>query len=239
MIHTAVRIGSVLTVSRPRNNFALVTDARHYRFIAGGIGITPILSMLSWCDAHNKSWSLLYCARSRAAAAFYNELTAYGDRVRFHFDDEVGGRLADFSAEMEQAASGEHVYCCGPGPLMLGVEAAAARRPSGAVHFEWFGAKDVGATPPAAVDTFYIVLRKSGLRLRVTPDRSVLETLEDNGISVPVSCREGVCRTCETTLCAGEADHRDWVLSEEERLAQKSMIVCVSRARTPVLELDL
>jgi vanillate O-demethylase ferredoxin subunit len=236
-MHETVRVGSRLMVRPPRNNFALVADAGHYRFIAGGIGITPILSMLRWCETHGKSWSLLYCTRNRQRTAFHDELRAYGDRVRFHFRDEQGGP-ADVDDELSQAKPNEHVYCCGPRSLMLAVGVAGVKRTSGTVHFEWFSAKEVAHSQPAA-GAFDIVLRKSGLRLQVKPDRSVLETLEDSGISVPSSCRDGLCRSCETPLCAGEADHRDYVLSDDERKAQKSMIVCVSRSKTPVLELDL
>jgi vanillate O-demethylase ferredoxin subunit len=122
---------------------------------------------------------------------------------------------------------------------MLAVEAAGAARPHGTVHFEWFSAKAVAPAQSASTGVFEIILRSSGLRFQVYPEKSILETLEDNGIAVPFACREGLCRTCETPLCSGEADHRDGVLTDNERMAQKSMMVCVSRARTPVLELDI
>lgn len=238
-MHEVVRLGTILTVRPPRNNFPLTATAGHYRFVAGGIGITPILSMIRWCDAHGKSWSLLYCSRNRPRTAFYEELRAFGDRVTFHFDDESRGQHADFERALAEPQDDEHVYCCGPRPLMLAVEAAGMSRPEGSVHFEWFTAKEVAHAPPVATDVFDIVLRSSGLRLQVVPEKSILETLEDNGVSIPFSCREGLCRTCETGLCGGEADHRDLVLTEDERNAQKSVMVCVSRSKTPTLELDL
>ena len=238
-IHEIVRVGTKLTVRPPRSNFPLSSEAGYYRFVAGGIGITPILSMIRWCEARGKSWSLLYCTRNRVRTAFYEELRKMGPRVRFHFDDESGGRLANFEQELAQPELREHVYCCGPRPLMRAVETAALARPKGTVHFEWFSGKEVDDAPPVATDAFDVVVRSTGHRLRVPPEKSILETLEDHGVSVPFSCREGLCRTCETSLVSGQADHRDFVLSKEEQNSQRTLMVCVSRAKTAVLELDL
>lgn len=239
-VHTNIRLGSPLQVRPPRNNFPLSVEASHHRFIAGGIGITPILSMIRWCISNNRSWSLLYCARSRLRAAFYEELLAFPSAVRFHFDDEAQGHPADVAVALADPRAGEHVYCCGPQPLMRAVEAAGSNRPPGSLHFEWFAAApdaaQVASSPAAGFD---VLIRSSGARLHVRPDQSILQALEENGISVPYACREGMCRTCETRLCGGEAEHRDFVLSDEEQRAQRSLMVCVSRARTPVLELDL
>lgn len=235
-VHEGVRVGATLVVQAPRNNFPLVEEAGHYRFIAGGIGITPILSMIRWCEAHNKNWSLLYCTRSRQRTAFLEELKAFGDRVRFHFDDEEGGPL-DVASALAHPLPNEHVFCCGPKPLMLAVESHCEGRDPSHVHFEWFSAKEI-AHDASTSRPFTVVLRQSGVTLDVPADRSILETMEDHGFSVPFSCREGLCRTCETTLCAGEADHRDHVLSDAERGEQRSILICVSRARSQVLELD-
>jgi vanillate O-demethylase ferredoxin subunit len=235
-VHEGVRVGATLMVQPPRNNFPLVDDAGHYRFIAGGIGITPILSMVRWCEAHNKTWSLLYCTRSRQRTAFLEELKSFGERVRFHFDDEAGGPL-DVASALAHSLADEHVFCCGPKPLMLAVEGHCASRDPTRVHFEWFSAKEV-AHDAGASRPFSVILRQSGVTLDVPADRSILETMEDHGLSVPFSCREGLCRTCETPICAGEADHRDHVLSDSERRAQRSILICVSRARGDVLELD-
>lgn len=242
-VHEQLRVGQVLPVRPPRNHFALAEGAAHYRFIAGGIGITPILSMLRWCEAQGQPWSLLYCTRSRVRTAFYEELRAYGPRVQFHFDDEAGGRPADLAQALSRPVPGEHLHCCGPAPLMRAVQAASAQRPPGTVHFEWFSAGDPAPAtqaPAAATDSgFDIVLAQSGQRLHVPPDQSILDTLEQHGIGVPFACREGLCRTCETGLCGGEAEHRDLVLSDAERAAQKTILLCVSRAKSAVLELDL
>ncbi|MGV3682813.1 MAG: PDR/VanB family oxidoreductase [Acidovorax sp.] len=239
-VHEQLRVGQVLQMRPPRNHFALAEGAAHYRFIAGGIGITPIVSMLRWCEAHGQPWSLLYCTRSRVRTAFYEELRAYGPRVQFHFDDEVEGRHVDLTQAFAPAADGEHIYCCGPAPLMRAVQAASAERPPGTVHFEWFSAGESAPIAPADTERgFDIVLAQSGQRLHVPPDQSILDTLELHGMAVPFACREGLCRTCETGLCSGEADHRDLVLSDAERAGQKTILLCVSRAKSAVLELQL
>ncbi|MEC5407446.1 PDR/VanB family oxidoreductase [Paraburkholderia sp. MPAMCS5] len=239
-MHERVRVGSILRVRSPRNNFPLIEDAGHYRFIAGGIGITPILSMIHWCRAHGKSWSLLYCARSRARAAFYETVAGFGDSVRFHFDDEAGGVPADLTREFADEGASEHVYCCGPDGLMRAVQEASAGRAAESVHFEWFSARQLSSAQPESQETaFDIELQSTGKRFRVEPGTSILETLEQHGVSVPFACREGLCRTCETPLCGGEADHRDYVLSEEERRAQSMVMICVSRALSGTLILGV
>jgi vanillate O-demethylase ferredoxin subunit len=257
-LHDLVHAGLTLDVRGPRNNFPLVADAGFYRFIAGGIGITPILSMIRWCEDHGKQWALLYCARSRIRAAFYEDLLPFGDKVRFHFDDERHGQVVDMAMELSRAHAGEHVYCCGPQPLMKAVERQSAGRAAGSVHFEWFGAGAGAGTDPSPdpnpdpvqsrrenppqdtrAESFEVVLRSSGKRIRIPPDKSILDVLEENDIAVPYACREGVCRSCETRLCSGEAEHRDYVLTAAEQAANRSLMICVSRARSAVLELDL
>lgn len=242
-VHEQLRVGQVLQVRPPRNHFELGNGAAHYRFIAGGIGITPIVSMLRWCEAHGQPWSLLYCTRSRVRTAFYEELRGHGAKVQFHFDDEAAGQRVDLKQALSGAVQGEHIYCCGPAPLMRAVQAASAQREPGTVHFEWFSAGEpapASQSLPATTESgFEIVLASSGQRLQVPPHQSILDTLEQHGIGVPFACREGLCRTCETGLCGGEADHRDLVLSDAERAAQNTILLCVSRAKSAVLELDL
>ena len=235
--HELLHKGLLLTVPPPRSHFGFTPDAARYRFIAGGIGITPILSMVRWCERNGRPWTLLYCTRGRHRTAFYEELLAYGkDRVRFHFADEEDG-LPDLAHAMRDPRPDEHTYCCGPTGLMQAVESEGASWPKGQVHFEWFSAPV--SEPVSTAQGFELVLRRAGKRLSVPPQQSILETLEANGIEVPFACREGLCRTCETPICAGEVEHLDHVLSDEERLAQTSLLICVSRARTPVLELDI
>lgn len=238
-LHGSVRCGTQLAISAPRNHFRLDPAASRYRFVAGGIGITPIMAMIHWCNAKGRPWKLFYAARSRQRAAFYEELRQFGpERVHFHFDEERGDvmRVADTLAAL---AEGEQVYCCGPQPLMRAVEAATSGLPAGVAHFEWFAAPQDGAQAEAAGGEFRVDLQRSGRSFPVPPDQSILEVLEANGLEVPFSCREGLCRTCETAVCEGEPEHRDYVLSQQERCEGKTVMVCVSRSKSPVLVLDL
>ncbi len=237
-LHRSLRCDAPITTSAPRNNFALDATAESYLFIAGGIGITPILSMIRWCEAGGRPWRLAYAARNGQRAAFYETLRPFGSRVHFHFDDQAQGVL-DVREWLGGRPDGEHVYCCGPAPLMQAVKNHASHRAEHSVHFEYFAAPDAQASRPAPGEAFQIDLRRSGRSLSVPADRSILEVLEANGVTVPFSCREGMCGTCETVVCEGEIDHRDYVLSPDQRAAGSSMLVCVSRASPPVLVLDL
>ena len=236
-LHQNLRLGATLNVSAPRNNFPLELAAEESIFIAGGIGITPIMAMIRACEAAHRPWTLHYCTRNRQRTAFYEELRDLApQRLRFHFDDEQDGRLFDVCAAVRDLAATAHVYTCGPAPLMKAVEAATADRPQDRVHFEWFSAS---AVDHSADQPFTVVLRNSGTRYEVPPGRSILEVLEDHDAGVPYSCREGLCATCRTTVLSGECDHRDSVLSAAEKASNREMMICVSRARSAVLELDL
>lgn len=234
-MHELLSKGTKVFVHAPRNNFELLPDATRYRFIAGGIGITPILSMVHWCVRNRKAWTLLYCARGAHRTAFYEQLSCHGRAVRFHFSASNGH--TDFMSAMSAPQPGEHVYCCGPDGLMHAVKAAGAHWPVSALHFEWFAAPQTEMQ--ICERSFEVVLRRSGTRLTVPAGKSILDVLERHGVDVPYSCREGLCRTCEVSICSGEAEHFDYVLSDEERRSQHSLMVCVSRATTSELELDL
>ncbi|QCY09403.1 PDR/VanB family oxidoreductase [Pseudomonas sp. MPC6] len=235
-VHQSLRVGDLIKVTPPHNNFPLAQDAARHVFFAGGIGITPILSMINWCEAKQRPWHLYYLVRNRQRAAFLEELAEYGDRVTLHVDNEAGGLFNVVSALAQQPLT-SHFYTCGPTPLMLAVEAAAESFPSEQVHFEWFTPKE--PTAPIRAQTFTVKLAKSGKIFDVPPDKSILEVLEAQGINVENSCREGTYASCETRVLAGIPDHRDSVLSETERKKNCSMMVCVSRAISESLELDL
>jgi len=237
LIHETVRVGQILKLGAPRNNFPLVAEAGDVVFIAGGIGITPILSMIRVCIAEARPWTLHYCARNRARAAFYETLAEMGSAsVRFHFDDEQQGRRFDARAALQAAPKQAHIYTCGPAPLMDAVAAAGTERPAGHLHFEWFAAagRDDGADP-----AFTIRLAQSGREFTVPPGSSILDVLESAGFGLPYSCREGLCGTCRIGVIVGDCDHRDSVLSVAEKAANRSILPCVSRARSPMLELDI
>lgn len=238
-IHEQLQAGARVDVSEPRQLFGLHAQADSHLFIAGGIGITPILSMIHACALRGEPWQLLYCARDRDAAAYLSELLPHGDRVCLHIDSEQGGRRCDLEAYLaEHQAPGRHVYCCGPGALMDAVATACERAGIAAprVHFERFTASAPAASEPGAA--FKVRLARSGGCHEVPADKSVLDVLEAAGVAWPYSCREGLCRSCEAGVLSGEVEHRDYVLSDEERAANRSMMVCVSRG-CGTLELDV
>lgn len=238
-VHADLKEGDLVDISEPRNNFALRVEHRAFQFVAGGIGITPILSMIRHCESQGRDWQLLYLARTRTHAAFRDELLALGaDRVRFHFDDEAGA-LFDFAGPSFVVRPGVPIYCCGPAPVMHAVDAFAKRQPDSPAYFEWFSPPAVTAANPAAATEFRVTLKRSGKLLVVPEGKSILDVLEENGYDVPCSCREGMCRTCETPVLEGVPDHRDYVLSDEEKEAGRTMMVCVSRARSETLVLDI
>lgn len=236
-IHGNVRAGQQIKISAPRNNFSLDENSASFLFIAGGIGITPVMAMVRWCVANQKSWRLIYASRSRQRAAFYEELSTIApERVSFHFDDECG-EVLDITQAISSWREGETIYCCGPAPMMEAVKDLAEGLPSGTVRFEWFTVPE--ADEERQSTSFTVRLERSGVEFLVTEQKSILEVLEENGFEIPFSCREGLCGTCVTNVCAGEPDHRDYVLSDEERASGKMMTICCSRSKSPVLALDL
>jgi ferredoxin-NADP reductase len=234
-VHDRIDEGTRLHVRGPRNHFALEPAAR-YVFIAGGIGITPILPMLAAAEAAGSTWTLLYGGRCRASMAFRDELAAaYGPKVTIAPQDEAG--LLDLRAHLATPEPGTLVYACGPEPLLAAVESECRRWPPGALHVERFRPDPAASDAPG--DAFEVTLARSALTLTVPPGRSILETVEGAGVTVLSSCREGTCGTCETDVLEGEPDHRDVLLTEEERASGETMMICVSRCRGAHLVLDL
>ncbi|TRO56933.1 PDR/VanB family oxidoreductase [Streptomyces sp. IB201691-2A2] len=232
-VHGQLEEGDKVRVRGPRNHFALQPSPR-YRFVAGGIGITPILPMLAEAEAAGAEWTLLYGGRTRNSIAFINELGRYGDKVRIAPQDETG--LLDLAAELGTPQPDTLVYCCGPGPLLDAVEERCAQWPKGSLHVERFQPK----VQETGADTeFEVVLERSGHTLTVPADVSVLDTVRSAGVEVLFSCTEGTCGTCETDVLEGTPDHRDSVLTDEEREAGETMLICVSRCHGKRLVLDL
>ncbi|NMH91988.1 oxidoreductase [Pseudonocardia bannensis] len=226
--------GATLRIRGPRNNFPLQPAGR-YVFVAGGIGITPLLPMIRAVAAAGADWVLHYGGRTRASMAFLGEFAAYGDRVRVHPQDEVG--LLDLDAVLGAPAADTLVYCCGPTGLIEALETRCRAWPAGALHVERFTAAPV--VTDGADTAFDVVCERSGLTVSVAPEQTVLEAVGNAGIDVLSSCEEGVCGTCETTVLSGEPDHRDSLLTEEEKAAGETMMICVSRCRGARLVLDL
>ncbi|MEU0072237.1 PDR/VanB family oxidoreductase [Streptomyces sp. NPDC006332] len=229
-VHERLGLGDTVRVRGPRNHFAL-RPAPSYRFVAGGIGITPILPMLAAAEAVGAEWSLLYGGRTRGSMAFTEELGGYGDRVTIAPQDESG--LLDLASVLDDVPEGTLVYCCGPEALLDAVE---QRCPAGTLHVERFQPKTqvVGGNTE-----FEVELARSGRTLSVPADVSVLDAVRLAGVEVLFSCTEGTCGTCETDVLEGTPDHRDSVLSDEEREAGETMLICVSRCRGKRLVLDL
>lgn len=241
--------GDVLVVRGPRNHFALRPSAR-YVFVAGGIGITPVLPMLAAADAAGAEWVLHYGGRSRTSMAFLPELARYADRVRLHPQDEVGP--LDLDRIVGGIPPGTSVYCCGPAGLLDVMAERSRAWPPGTLRVERFAASGrtapsggADSAPDTAPDTgtdtaFEVECRASGVTVQVAPDRSILDAVEAaGGVVVASSCREGICGTCETAVLDGVPDHRDEVLDESERAAGEVMMICVSRAAGARLVLDL
>lgn len=233
-IHRHLRAGDRLAIGGPRNNFRLV-PSEDYLFIAGGIGITPLLPMVHQAELLGARWRMLYGGRSRATMAFLDELAGYGDKVTVVPQDERG--LLDLPAWLPTAGSGTKIYCCGPEGLLTAIERHCSEYPPGQLRTERFVPKENHS--PARTDSFQLELRRSGRTLEVLPDQSVLDALGSAGVNVLSSCRKGVCGTCETPVLAGEPDHRDSLLDDDERAAGDCMFVCVSGSLSDRLVLDL
>ncbi|MER7826031.1 PDR/VanB family oxidoreductase [Streptomyces sp. NPDC096097] len=225
--HAQVVEGAELELRPPRNRFELV-PAPSYVFVAGGIGITPILPMLRAATATGADWTLLYGGRSLDSMPFLDDLAAYGDRVTVLPEDEVG--LPDLSP-LAAAAPGTLVYCCGPEPLMLAVTEAA--QDPAAVHLERFAP----SAAPGPARAFTVELRRSGRVVEVAADESTLAAVRRELPDTPYSCEQGFCGTCRHRVLEGGVDHRDELLTDQER--DDSMLLCVSRAKEDRLVLDL
>jgi ferredoxin-NADP reductase len=236
-LHDDVTVGDILEVLPPRNDFPLDRGAERHLFIAGGIGIAPIVSMVTELRRRGAEFELHYCTRSPGQTAFRRELAplvAEG-RVGLHHDGGDPARGLDVAALLRAPRPGTHLYYCGPPPLMQAAAEAARHWPDGTVHCEYFtGVPE----PDAAADRpFRVQLAKTGGEYDVPPGLTIAEVLQRSGIPVRTSCELGYCGTCLTPYLAGEPDHRDQMLEENGR--QRYVLICCSRAKTPVLVLDL
>lgn len=233
-VHEQLRVGQTVEVSGPRNNFPL-EPGEHYLLLAGGIGITPIKAMAQRLAEIGADWRVLYCGRSRSSMAYLPELTRLcGDRLMLHCDDEQDGPPG-LDGVFASAPEACEVYCCGPEPF---IAASEQRLPDSAtLHVERFHA----APLPETTDTsgFDVVCGNSGRRVHVDPATSILTALRASGADLPSSCEEGICGTCETKVLRGEPEHRDQVLSDDEKSSSETMMLCVSRSHSSELTLDL
>lgn len=250
-IHRAVTSGVELEVRGPRNHFPLV-EAESYLFIAGGIGITPILPMIRAVAAAGRPWRLVYGGRSPASMAFVREIEAFGGDVAFVPERSHG--LIDVKAELARCRSRTNVYCCGPEPLLRAVAAACEQCDAvRALHVERFASSHLADDPVSASDgaergrsaasaaarSFEVELAATGKTLVVEPGASILDRVLEVVPDWPWACREGYCGTCETAVISGTPEHHDDVLTDEEREAGDVMMICVGRSCSPSLVLDI
>jgi ferredoxin-NADP reductase len=232
-IHENIKTGSHILASPPRNHFPLKL-ASSYLFIAGGIGITPILPMVAAVNGFGAKWALVYGGRALRSMAFINELSAYGNDVTLYPQDERGLINLDSFLGLHEA---DEVYCCGPEALIQAVEEKISSRPQSNLNVERF--KNAAALEQGAAGGFDVELKRSGRIVPVAPHESVLEALQRANVKLPFSCREGNCGTCEVKVLAGRPEHRDTVLTASEKASGKMMMACVSRSLDPLIVLDL
>jgi tetrachlorobenzoquinone reductase len=233
-LHEEVRVGATLNISHPRNDFPVVETAGRSVFIAGGIGITPIRSMVRHLHERGRPWELHYACRTRAQAAFADELGALG-ASRLHIDEERGGVLP-IETIVAATPADAHLYFCGPEPMRLAFEKAVAERPRSQVHVELFGNP---TAVKAQAGSYVVELARSRRTFVIPTGETILDVLRTAGIAVRSSCEQGICGTCETAVLSGMPDHRDAVLSERERAEGRTMMICCSGSRGDRLVLDL
>ena len=238
-IHRDLEAGDRLTIGEPRNNFPLVRSARRSVLIGGGIGVTPLLAMAADLERRGADFELHYCARSRAAAAFWPELqrSRYAPKVRLHLDNGNGGQRFAVERDIPSATADEHLYVCGTAPFIVSVLAEARRKgwPEGRLHHEAFTA--AGVTEGG--EEFDVTAVRSGVTVRVLSDQTIAAALLAAGVDVPLSCEQGVCGTCLIDVIEGVPDHRDAYQTESEWAANDRIAVCCSRARSARLVLDI
>jgi len=229
------KAGDELMVAPPVNDFGLPRRAQDFLFIAGGIGITPIMAMIREVQRQGKRFRLFYCSRSLETTAFLDELSApeFKDQVVIHYDQGDPARSLDLKPVLAERKNREHLYCCGPRPLMEAVRQMTDHWSSTAVHFEAFSDAE---THKPTDKPFKVRLARSGGVIDVPTTKTILEVLREHGLEVPSSCETGTCGTCRTKLIAGVADHRDLVLAEHERA--DTIMICVSRAHTDDITID-
>lgn len=226
-VHDALQVGTTVSTNGPRNAFPLTipgygSPSRRFHFIAGGIGITPILPMLGLAERLGVEWSMVFAGRSRDSLPFLDELARFGDRIRVRTDDVGGGPTA--GQLLGDCPDGTAVYACGPAPMLTAIRARLADRSRVELHFERFA-----AAPVIDGEKFTVSIASTGEAVQVGAEETVLSALQRAGVRAPYSCQQGFCGTCRTRVLGGNVDHRDTLLTEPER-RDGLMLVCVSRA---------
>ncbi|QBM75070.1 oxidoreductase [Sphingomonas sp. AAP5] len=233
-IHENWRVGEIIEVSAPKNNFPMDESASHTVMIAGGIGVTPMLPMIARLEALGKTWELHYVAANRHRAAYVDRVEGYA-QTELVFDGEPGVVRLDLAGVVAKAPADAHLYCCGPTGMLDAFVAICADRPKGHAHIEYFSAE----TELAVEGGYTLELRKSGKTIAVEEGETMLDALLSAGVNVGFACSEGVCGTCEVKVLAGVPDHRDHFLTEDEKAANTAVMVCCSGSKTVNLVLDI
>jgi ferredoxin-NADP reductase len=228
-----LQAGQIVEISPPRNNFALTLGLAPSILFAGGIGITPILSMAHRLRREGRPWTLHYCCRSRDDMPFRAVLEAFSE-VHLHYDDENPGRFLDLSKIVAAAPRTAELYCCGPGAMMKAFEAATVNWPPDQVHVEYFA----NTLPPRNGNGFVVKLARSGHEFLIPEGKTILAVLLENGIPAPHSCEEGICGACEMRVISGEPEHHDMVLTDAEKSGNKSLMICCAGSKSDRLVLD-
>jgi len=233
-VHDELRVGKALRISAPRNNFPLIEDAEQVVLFAGGIGITPIWCMVQRLEKLGRPWKLYYACRSRADMAFLAALERMSS-PQFHFDDECAGKFLDVAALVAATPRNAHLYCCGPTPMLKAFEAATEGWPRDHVHVEYFTPKQEAAKTGG----FVVELARSGKEFLIPEGKTILQVLLDAGVDVDYSCELGICGACEQRVIAGEPEHRDAILTEEEQASNTKVMICCAGCKSERLVLDL
>jgi ferredoxin-NADP reductase/phenylpropionate dioxygenase-like ring-hydroxylating dioxygenase large terminal subunit len=236
-MHETVREGDVLAISEPRNNFPLRRDAIKTIFVAGGIGITPLLAMAQALKNQELTHELHYFAQGEQHLAFADRLAELGDALKPHLGLSPEATGAELCRVLAEYRNGMHLYICGPGPMLEAARRIAAEQgwPDSAVHFEYF--KNTNKIDDSS--SFEVALARSCVTLQVPAGKTILQVMRESGIDVPSSCEQGACGTCMATVIEGEPDHQDVYLNDAERKAGTKIMTCVSRARSARLVLDI
>jgi ferredoxin-NADP reductase len=233
-IHENWRVGQIVEISEPKNNFPMVEDASHTVLVAGGIGITPMIPMIARLEKLGRSWELHYVAASPERAAYVGHLEAH-ERAAIRFDGIPGGQPLDLAGICAAAPADAHLYCCGPTGMLDAFVAINADRPKGHAHIEYFTAE----TELATEGGYTLELARSGKTITVEEGETMLDALLTAGVDIGFACSEGICGTCEVKVLGGVPDHRDHFLSDEDKAANRSVMVCCSGSKSANLVLDI
>jgi vanillate O-demethylase ferredoxin subunit len=238
-IHDELREGDLIEISEPRNHFPLVRARRSLLF-AGGIGVTPLLCMAQRLSRIHADFEMHYCTRSPERTAFQELIAGTGlaASVHYHFDNGDERQLLDVREVLGDPDDSTHLYVCGPDGFMAHVLQAARTYgwlPQN-IHYEYFGAQPMDTSGDTAFD---VVIASSGETVRIPAGKSVVEILRQHDVDIEASCQQGVCGTCVTRVLEGEPEHRDRVLTSEQKAKNDQFTPCCSRSKSPVLVLDL